>query len=766
MRLSWVCLCLLGLTASAMAGDWLHWRGPSFNGVSAEKDIPATFDIAEKTNLAWSAPYGCRSTPLYFNGRLFFNSGVGEKDIEQQERVVCLDASDGKLIWEKRFNVWQTDIVANRVGWTQMVGDPATGNVYCHGTQGLLTCFDPDGKILWQHSLGEEFGRVGGYGGRLTSPLVDGDLVIVGMACAPWGEYGRGGFRLVAFDTKTGQIAWWGSTVMRVRDTNSSTPIAANIGGQRLVIMGGADGAVHAFKVRTGEKVWSYSFSAGAVNCTPVVKGDHVFIGHGEVNPGFNQQGRVICLDGATVSDGKPKVVWEVFGLKIKFASPVLDGDHLIVNDEKAKLYCLNTKTGEEIWGFKYGRGGGNVRNSPVLCDGKLYVGDADSQFHIIDISGKKPKKLHTEYLQSAKPGVNTELDGSAAIANGCLFFSTNDTMYCIAKARPNRPANGKLTPWKEEKVETNAKPAHLQVYPADVTLGPGQSQSFKARLYDDRGRFIREVKAEWSLGKMLAPEPTPGLPPPPKINPPELKGELTADGKLTLPEKGPAQFGAVVATAEGVTGRARVRVYTNLPIKQDFSKIPAGASPAGWVNTQVKFAVRKVGDSNVLVKTATNPSPLVARANAYLGMPNMSNYTIETEALATTKKDEFGDMAVVANHYRFGLYGNTQQLRLLSWNAVPRIDRSISYDWKPNVWYHLKMTIEVKDKKGIVRGKVWERGKPEPAEWTLEVEDPLPNTDGSPALYANIPTRTIDGPMKPGAEVYFANVVVTPNKK
>src|SRR5207247_1767787 len=145
---------------------------------------------------------------------------------------------------------------------------------------------------------------------------------------------------------------------------NSSTPIAANIGGQRLVIMGGADGAVHAFKVRTGEKVWSYSFCAGAVNCTPVVKGDHVFIAHGDVNPGKTEQGRIICLDGATVADGKPKLVWEVYGLKIKFASPVLDGDHLIVNDEKAKLYCLDTKTGDELWSLKYGKGG-NVRNSP-----------------------------------------------------------------------------------------------------------------------------------------------------------------------------------------------------------------------------------------------------------------------------------------------------------------------------------------------------------------------------------------------------------------
>jgi outer membrane protein assembly factor BamB len=777
MRLSW--LSLLLLACPAFAGDWAHWRGPNHNGVAADKDIPSEFDVAQagKDNLLWKAPYGCRSTPLYMGGRLFFNSHVGEGE-KEQERVVCLDAASGELIWEKRFNVWHTDIVSNRVGWTNMVGDPATGNVYCHGTQGLLMCFSRDGKLLWQHSLGEEFGRVGGYGGRLTSPVVDGNLVIIGIACAAWGEYARGGFRLIAFDTRTGQIAWWASSGYRVRDTNSSTPIVADIGGQRLVITGGADGGVHAFKVRTGEKVWSYLwdpkdpkgdplFCAGAVNCTPVIKGDHVFIAHGEVNPdNAKDQGRVVCLDGSQVVNGKPKMVWQVDGLKIKFASPVLDGDRLILNDDKGTLHCLDTNNGNELWKFKYGKGG-NVRNSPVLAGKNLYVGDAASQFHVIDISGKKPKKLHTELLQSNTPGVNAELDGSAAIVNGCLFFSTNDTMYCVGKEKPAPAGNGKKPdPQKEEKAPEDAKPEHLQVFPADVTLGPGESAEFKARLYDHKGRFIREVKAKWELGPMLAPEATPGLPPPPTINPPALKGELSSDGKLTVPEKGPAQFGNVLAKAEGLTGRARVRQYTNLPIKQDFEKIPAGASPAGWVNTQVKFQVRKVGDGNVLVKTATNPSPLVARAHAYIGPANMSDYTIESDVLGTTVQGEIPDMAVVANRYTFGLFGNTQQLRLVSWDAVPRIDKSVSHPWKPNVWYRLKLTVVVNGDKALVRGKVWERGQDEPKDWTLEVEDPMPNREGAPAVYANIPPRGIGGPMKPGAEVYFDNVAVNPNKK
>src|SRR5262249_28389693 len=161
----------------------------------------------------------------------------------------------GEKIWEQRFNVWLTAIVQARVTWTNLAGDPDTGNLYYHGVQGLLTCLDgKKGKVLWQRSLTEEFGRISGYGGRrppppLTSPVVDGDRVILGINNASWGEYARGGNRFVAFDKKTGDIVWWSSTGHRVQDSYQSSPVIATIKGQRLLISGGGDGGIHAFKV-------------------------------------------------------------------------------------------------------------------------------------------------------------------------------------------------------------------------------------------------------------------------------------------------------------------------------------------------------------------------------------------------------------------------------------------------------------------------------------------------------------------------------------
>ncbi len=64
---------------------------------------------------------------------------------------------------------------------------------------------------------------------------------------------------------------------------------------------------------------------------------------------------------------------------------------------------------------------------------------------------------------------------------------------------------------------------------------------------------------------------------------------------------------------------------------------------------------------------------------------------------------------------------------------------------------------------KAIARGKVWPRDQEEPKEWTITVEDPTPNTEGAPCLYGF--STGVQGPTKPGTEIWYTNVKITPNK-
>ena len=51
-------------------------------------------------------------------------------------------------------------------------------------------------------------------------------------------------------------------------------------------------------------------------------------------------------------------------------------------------------------------------------------------------------------------------------------------------------------------------------------------------------------------------------------------------------------------------------------------------------------------------------------------------------------------------------LQGNIQKLRIVSWDALPRVDETINFAWKPGAWYHLKLTVDVQDKQAVIKGK------------------------------------------------------------
>jgi hypothetical protein len=229
----------------------------------------------------------------------------------------------------------------------------------------------------------------------------------------------------------------------------------------------------------------------------------------------------------------------------------------------------------------------------------------------------------------------------------------------------------------------------------------------------------------------------------------------------LAVSKEVPGQFGSVVADADGLTATARVRVVPNLPVKQDFKKVPEGRVPGGWVNAQGKFSVRKMADSNVFVKLANNASPLVCRANAYITRPTCTNYTIRSDVRGARVNRDMPDAGVCGNRYTLMLDGNKQRLRIVSWEALPRIDKSIDWPWQADTWYTLKLRVDVAGEKAQVRGKAWKRGEQEPEQWTVEVEDPCPNREGSAALYGY--ATGIVGDAR-GAEIFYDNVSIAPN--
>ncbi|MDQ3803719.1 MAG: PQQ-binding-like beta-propeller repeat protein [Acidobacteriota bacterium] len=716
---------LLFAAPAARAADWAEWRGPARDGVSAEKGLPSKWSPAGE-NLAWKAPYGGRSTPVVMGNRVFLVN-TADKGERMQERVMSFDADTGKLLWEHRFNVYLSDVPPHRVGWASPVGDPQTGTVYALGVGGHLVALSAkDGKLLWERSLGEDFGLLTTHGGRTVSPLVDGDLVIVSGVMFSWGAHHRGLHRWMGFDKRTGELVWTSAPGSRPYDTTYAAPIIADVNGTRLLIQGASDGWVHAIKPQTGEPVWRIEVSKRGLNTGVVVKGTTAIITHSEENLDSSEMGMIAALDASLKGELKmSQFKWHVYGWQGGFSSPVLDGDRLYQVDNGANLAAFDVNSGKQLWLQNLGT---IQKASPVLADGKLYVGTENGKFFIIEPGPTGAKILDEDQLGPA--ATPEAIIASVAVSDGRVFLVSDSNLYCIGKKSKTHtdPPQGVASPAPAGAV------SHVQVVPADVILRPGQSARFRVRLFDERGNFIREEKgAAWSLDK--------------------LNGKADA-GQFTAAADAVVQTGEVRATVGGVVGAARVRVVPPLPWDENFDAMAADTFPQHWTNTGMKFIVREVGGKKVLVKT-TEGSSLLSRARAFMGPSDLSDYTVEADLLATTKRRQVGDAGVVAQRYALVLFGNAQKLELSPWQPETARVASVPFEWKTDTWYRLKLQVENQPGGNVrARGKVWPAGEAEPAAWTVERVDPIGNRQGSPGIFGSAL-----------AEIYFDNLKVYANK-
>src|SRR5205823_5059435 len=98
--------------------------------------------------------------------------------------------------------------------------------------------------------------------------------------------------------------------------------------------------------------------------------------------------------------------------------------------DDVGRLYCYDAKDGAPLWKrpLRYGR---NSRGSPVLADGKIYVGDVFSRFFILNPS-EKGSVLHEQFFPSPDGSSDVEVNGTPAVANGRVYFATSEEIFCI----------------------------------------------------------------------------------------------------------------------------------------------------------------------------------------------------------------------------------------------------------------------------------------------------------------------------------------------
>jgi outer membrane protein assembly factor BamB len=562
------------LTSSVMAAadplDWPYWRGPRFDGSSPEKNLPDDWNPegGEGSNVIWKASYGSRSTPIVMAGRLYLiTNDKADVPKEEREKVVCLDAATGKPLWEFAFNVYMTDVPHERLGWSSVVGDPETGNVFVFGVGGDLFCLNGEtGKLVWTRSMVEEFGFLTTYGGRTNFPLVFEDNVIISAVVTGWGTTAKPAHRLVAFDKRQGQPVWFESTRLLPEDTTYSAPVLATINGEVQMVIGAGDGSIYGFQPRTGKKIWQYDISGHGINVSPLVVDGRVYCGHSEENADSNESGALFCVDATKTGNiTKTGEIWKKTELLVGRASPLMHDDRLYIAADTGKVFVVDPKDGKVLDRKTMGT---MVRASPLFVDGKLFQNDVSRGCYIY-----KPTEKGLDQIARVRLPTGEECHGSPICSHGRIYIPTTNAMYCIGKADWNKD---QVDPIPEVARETpksaDEKPATAQVVPVEVLLKPGTRQSYHVRLYNAKGQYLRLAK-------------------PDEV---EFKAEggamISKAGEIVVPKDQKKEAVAMISAKVGeITGTSRVRIVPDLPWSFDFND---GKVPSTWMGCQYRHVV------------------------------------------------------------------------------------------------------------------------------------------------------------------------------
>lgn len=335
-----VFLALVGVlfapTHRAAAGDWPHWRGPGYDGTSAETKFRKAWQGDLKT--VWARRIGAGYSGIIRVSRRVYTCGTADG----HQVLYCLDAERGTVAWKQPIE----KAYRNNFG----DGPRATptfdaGRLYIMGALGTVACFDADsGSKIWSKHY--ENVPQWGYSG---SVLVQGDRAVIAAG-------GRGG-GLRALDKKTGDELW---KCGGDRDSGYSTPYPFELDGTKYVC-GFLGKSVVIAELETGREVFSMPWKTDwKVNAaTPIFHDGYLFLSSG-YSTGCGLY-RLRRSDGALKADE----VWRSRVLKNKFQTPVLHRGKLYSFDQSA-FKCVDFLTGRKHW-QEHGAHG-----TVVLADGHL----------------------------------------------------------------------------------------------------------------------------------------------------------------------------------------------------------------------------------------------------------------------------------------------------------------------------------------------------------------------------------------------------------
>jgi outer membrane protein assembly factor BamB len=417
MRLASVlAVALLPGAATVESEDWPHFRGPTGQGISAEKDPPLRW--SESENIAWKTeiPGESWSSPIVSGGRVFLTTAT---DSGESCRVLSLDAKSGAMLWNREVFKQLPRRKEGRNSYATPTPASDGERVYACFGDGSFAALNFAGEVVWtnrdlpfygQHGLG-------------SSPILHEGLLLMARDGSSEGEDKSLGWQkpwdksyLLALDAKTGVLRW--KTGRGLSRISHGVPAIWKAPDGRAQVVSEAGDVLQGFDAKTGERLWS-SEVIGEGKVPSVVLGAGLAFTSG--GWGGKETIKAFKLGGSGELK-ETNLVWEQRKGMPKIPSMVFVAPHLFAITDGGIATCLKADTGEIVW---QERVGGNFSASPVAAVGRIYLCGDNGETTVIE-AGPRFRVL-------AKNPLGEKLQASPAFSDGRIFIRTEKHVWCIA---------------------------------------------------------------------------------------------------------------------------------------------------------------------------------------------------------------------------------------------------------------------------------------------------------------------------------------------
>jgi len=323
-----------GVPEGAEAGAvWPGFRGPQRDGIVAGVQIKTDWATSPPVAM-WRRPVGPGWSSFAVRGDLIYT----QEQRGPEEVVACYKLTTGEPVWAHRDTArfWESNGGPGPRGTPTLSG----GRVYTFGATGIVNALDASsGAVAWSRNAASETAMKTPQWGFASSPLVVGDLVIVGAAG-----------RLVAYDLATGAPRWFGPS----HGVSYSSPLLMTNEGVAQIVLLSQAGAT-SVALADGTLLWEHPWRGYPI-VQPALTAD------GDILVAINESSglrRLAVARGPGDGPGGWTVAerWTSNGLKPYFNDFVVHKGHAFGFDGSI-LSCIDLQDGKRKWkGGRYGNG-------------------------------------------------------------------------------------------------------------------------------------------------------------------------------------------------------------------------------------------------------------------------------------------------------------------------------------------------------------------------------------------------------------------------